>query len=155
MKKRIVALILILCLIPGVFALASCGPKKPAKTEKPTEKVTEVTTDRWEVYGPEIKAALDEESKSFKIELAEFNQVEKASRNQKYLAGPDKREGADSIGQKIYDRNAKAKELLGVTIEYAYWDYAQAKWGKSSGEINRIVTTKASGILLKASVCTD
>ena len=143
MKKRIVALILILCLIPGVFALASCGPKKPAKTEKPTEKVTEVTTDRWEVYGPEIKAALDEESKSFKIELAEFNQVEKASRNQKYLAGPDKREGADSIGQKIYDRNAKAKELLGVTIEYAYWDYDQAKWGKSSGEINRIVTTKA------------
>ena len=103
MKKRIVALILILCLIPGVFALASCGPKKPAKTEKPTEKVTEVTTDRWEVYGPEIKAALDEESKSFKIELAEFNQVEKASRNQKYLAGPDKREGADSIGQQIYE----------------------------------------------------
>ena len=137
MKKRIIALVLLLCLLPGVFSLSSCKKKKPKND--PVDQGTAATTDRWEILGPEIAAALDANARTFKIECADFNTTAKISRNKKYLKGPDSLTGADSIDLMIYERNNRACQLLGTTIEYEFWDDDKGAWGVSSNEINTLV----------------
>ena len=136
--KRLTVLLLLLAIL--ATGLASCGPKKPAATEATTERAAEITTDRFEVIVGEVRA-LPASDRSFKIEMSDFKNAEKDSKNDIYLAGPDQREGADSIGQKIYDRNKRAEEVLGVSVEYIYWD--QYGWEAQAPEIARLVTSKA------------
>ena len=143
MKKLTVAIALLLCVVFCVFSFASCSKKNKKKDPEPSNTATDVTTDRWEVLGPEVKAALSEDARTFTIQLSAYGDAEKTSKNDKYVAGPDKREGADTIGQKVYDRNTKAEQLLGVDATYTYWDETDLGWGKQAGKIVTLVTTKA------------
>ena len=140
MKKRILSLILILCMLVGVVSFASCGKKKPAATEDPG-KETAATTDKWEALSPEIKA-FSVDDRCFRIECAEYNEVQKISSNMKYLAGfatEDGKADTSTIGQMIYQRNQKAQELFGTSIEYVYWAFDKAAWGKAAGNILDLV----------------
>lgn len=137
--KRLTVLLLLLAIL--ATGLASCGPKKPAATEATTENESKYTTDKDVDKGREVRA-LPASDRSFKIEMSDFRNAEKDSKNDIYLAGPDAREGASSIGQKIYDRNKRAEELLGVSVEYLYWD--QYGWEAQAPEIYKLVSTKAA-----------
>ena len=150
MRKITTVIALILCLSFCVAAFAACGKdKKPAKTDPPVSTTAAVTTDRWDVDGPAIAAALSEAEKTFKIEVAEFNEVEKASKNKMYLVGPDDEEleegDVSTIEQMVYDRNKAAKQLLGTTIEYEYWNYSQSGWNKAQKQINTVVSSETEG----------
>ena len=107
MKKLTVAIALLLCVVFCVFSFASCSKKNKKKDPVPSNTVTDVTTDRWEVLGPEVKAALPDDARTFTIQLSVFGDGEKKSKNDKYVAGPDKREGADTIGQKRHQTGRK------------------------------------------------
>ena len=150
MRKVTTFIALILCLCFCVASFAACGKdKKPAKTNAPVSTTTAVTTDHWNVDGPAIAAALSAEEKSFKIEVAEFNEVEKASKNKMYLAGPDDEEiengDVSTIEQMVYTRNKNANTLLGTSVEYEYWNYSQSGWNKAQKQINTVVSTNVDG----------
>ncbi|MBO6020390.1 MAG: hypothetical protein J6P88_04300 [Clostridia bacterium] len=147
MKKLTLAISLLLCVVFCVFSFTACSKKNKKKDPEPSNTGTDVTTDRWEVLGPEVKAALSEDARTFTIQLSAFGDAEKTSKNDKYVAGPDeetvKKGKADSIGLKVYDGNSKAKQLLGVDVTYTYWDDPELGWGKQAGKIVTLVTTKA------------
>ena len=131
MKRLIVCLLLLAIL---AFALVSCGKKKPAATEEPTAATG--TTDKWEALSPEVRA-FPSDTRTLRIELSDFENAEKDSKNDLYVAGPDENalSGADTIGKMVYERNSNAKRLLGVTVEYTYWDYAWESQGPKIVEV--------------------
>ena len=131
MKRLIVCLLLLAIL---AFALVSCGKKKPAATEEPTAATG--TTDKWEALSPEVRA-FPSDTRTLRIELSDFENAEKDSKNDLYVAGPDENalSGADTIGKMVYERNSNAKRLLGTTVEYSYWDYAWESQGPKIVEV--------------------
>ena len=141
MKKRIVSLLLLLCIAFSTVALSSCGKDKRDETAEPTkQQTTALTTDKWEVVAPAVKA-LDADARSFKIELDAYSSSSKTARNDVYLKGPDFVDvGTPDIEVLVYNRNRDAADLLGVTIEYTTtnngWNY-QSPW------INGLVQSQA------------
>ena len=119
MKKRLVSLALILCMVFSIFALASCGKKKG---KGDATKETAATTDRWEVLAPDVKA-INADDRVIKIECSELVTAEKGSNNKLYLEGDDQDGKVTAIEQMIRNRNNRANELLGLSVEYVYWDY--------------------------------
>ena len=137
MKKLTVTLALLLCLVLCVFAFSSCGKKKKGGPADTTGEATAATTSKWPAIGAEV-SAFAAEDRTLKIQYDMSSQNgEKIPTNDKYIKGPDSLDGADSIGEKIYERNNTAKELFGLTIEYTYWD--EFTWGKQAGKIKEVV----------------
>ena len=132
MKKTIVSLLLLFSMVFSVFALSACGNGKKDETAEPTQQqTTALTTDKWEVIAPEVKA-LSEDARSFKIELDAYSSSSKTARNDVYLKGPDFVDvETPDIDVMIYNRNRAAADLLGVSIEYTTtnlgWNY-QSPW---------------------------
>ena len=131
MKKQLVSLLLILCMILAVFSLASCSKSgetdatAPA-TEDPVasaDVTTEAAPDKWESLAPMIKL-ITEKERSLKFELSNHTTAEKSSKNDVYLKGPDAVEDGKTpkIQQMVYERNKKANDLLGTKIDYTFWD---------------------------------
>ena len=120
MKKRLVSLVLILCMVVSVFALASCTKKKKGGDET---KETVATTDRWELLAPEIVKEINADDRNLIIELSVLVTAEKGSNNKLYLEGNDGDDKVTTIEQMVRSRNDKAKQLLGLSIEYQYWDH--------------------------------
>ena len=118
MKRLIVCLLLLAML---AFALVSCGKKKTEATEAPTASAG--TTDKWEPLSGEIRA-FPSDARTLRIELSDYENAEKDSKNDLYVAGPDenKLDVAGTIGKMVYERNKTAKERLGVTVTYEYWN---------------------------------
>ncbi|MBR5044533.1 MAG: hypothetical protein IKX66_04215 [Clostridia bacterium] len=135
MKKLIVATALILCIVLCVFSFSSCGKKKKGAATT-AQQETVATTDKWEALSPEIKA-FDVEDRMLKIQISYYTDAEKTSKNDKYLAGPDEDQvkNTDTIGKLIYARNATAKELLGLDIEWIDWGDPTLGWGKQASKI--------------------
>ena len=155
MKKRIVSLILTLCFVLSVFALASCGKSgetasttaevtEPSETELGTtaSETTEVTTavattDKWEVLAPKI-TMISEAMRTLRIECDSNKSAEKSAKNDIYLKGPDSVEDGVTplIQQMVYERNRAAEALLGITTEFVFWDES---WGKQAEKIDLVV----------------
>ena len=136
MKKKLVSLLLLLCIVFSVFALASCNNGKKKKTEEPTkEQTTVLTTDKWEVYAPQVKA-LAEDCRQLHIEYSTVVSAEKGSKNDVYVKGPDfvDTETPD-IEVMVYNRNKAAESLLGVTIKWTPWNYG---YGKACTQIDTL-----------------
>ena len=134
MKKRLVSLFLLLCMMLSVFAMASCGKKKTKDTEKPDE-TTAATTDKWELLAPRVKA-IDVDDRILKIECSKLVTAEKGSNNQLYLEGDDGDDKVTAIEQMVRSRNEKAQSLLGVSVEFVYWDFG---YGKQWNQIDLVV----------------
>ena len=135
MKKRILSLILILCMIPSLFLLASCGKGKSGEGGVETEGTTAATTDKWEALAPTVRA-LPVDSRTFRIECDKYGSASKQAKNNLYLAGDDGDDKVTAIEKMVYDRNRAADALLGTSVEYVYWDFG---WGEQCGQINLAV----------------
>ena len=82
------------------------------------------------------------DQRALKFEMDSNVTAEKRARNDYYLAGPDEvSNSTPTISQLIYDRNKAARDLLGVSVEYVYWDYG---WGQQSGKIKEVVQGQAA-----------
>ena len=165
--RRTISFALLLAIL--ILAFASCGKKEDvafvttaataeaAKTTGQTEPsptgttaaqttaeptTVATTTDPWESIGTEV-SAFSESDRSFRIELSEYSNAEKTSKNDQYVVGPDSIEGGmvPTLERLVYERNQAAKELLGVQIDYVYWDY---RWGKQTGQIKSVVQGQAA-----------
>lgn len=155
MKKKTVSLLLILCLVFSVFALASCGKgeKAGAATGDPDASGSSAAdnpssiTDKWEIFGSEV-SAIAAQNRRFTIEYSQFVAPEKIAKNREYLAGPDESEIVEgvtpSIQMMVYERNKAASELLGTTITYVDWDHDKASWGQAANQIKTLVQGNAS-----------
>ena len=143
MKKRIVSLILLSCIVLSAFALSSCGkngetaettaPQEitqpvatdPATAESDTEEVTTAvpTTDKWELIAPSVQIIVEKDRK-LRIELSNHTTAEKSSKNDIYLKGPDEVVDGETplIQQMVYERNQAAHALLGTSAEYTFLD---------------------------------
>jgi len=110
-------------------------PATDPATVPATVPATDPGTD-WETISKKVKG-YGENMRKIKIECADFVSTEKIAKNKAYLAGPDEVEAGvtPEIEMMVYARNHAACELLGLTIEYDYWDHDKASWGKSSGQI--------------------
>ena len=133
MKKRIVSLLLILCTVFSILALASCnkdGNKAettaqtaPGATETETEATTvEVTTDKWEELAENV-TMITERDRKLKIAIDISRNGVKTSKNDTYLKGPDEvvADLTPEIEVMVYERNKAAKDLFGLTITYETW----------------------------------
>jgi len=109
-------------------------------TAEPTTVAT--TTDKWEVISAEVNA-LGDSDRSFLIELSEYTNAEKVSKNKDYVVGPDTIEGTTTpqLQQLVYERNKAANELLGTNVSYTYYDLA---WGQQTGKIKEVVQGQAA-----------
>ena len=141
--KRLLAFLLLLAMLTTAFA--SCGKaKKTTQTTvgATTEPATEPATDKWEEFGGEV-SALGASARSLKIELSDYMNSEKDSRNDVYVAGPDEDgyDGASTIEQMVYDRNKAACDLLGTTVAYVYWK--DLGWSQQAERIKTLVQTHA------------
>ena len=98
--------------------------------------------DKWELIGEEL-AGISATDRSFKIEMSSYGDVEKRSKNSSFLAGPDSITNGSTpmIEQLVYQRNAAAKQALGTTVSYVYWDNA---WGQQASRIKTVVQSSAS-----------
>ena len=101
-----------------------------------------ITNDRWETVGQEL-SGLAATNRTIKIELSSYGDVEKKSKNDVYLAGPDSiTDGVTPIIQQlVYQRNAAANKALGTTVSYDYWNYG---WGQQAPRIKTVVQSNAS-----------
>ncbi|MBR4770638.1 MAG: hypothetical protein IK090_06885 [Clostridia bacterium] len=129
MKKLNGILALLLCLLFLVPALASCRKETPdATTAKPTtaggeqgsstSPTTEATTtSKWETIGNAL-SAYAEADRTILIQYDTYASAENIPQNDKYIQGPDEViDGTTStIEEKVYNRNRKAADLLGVTL---------------------------------------
>ena len=147
MRKFTVLIALLLCLVFLVASFTACGPKKSKKsTEAPANNNTTAvtTTDKWIDLGPEVKAFASED-RSFKVKMSAYTDAEKTSKNQLYLAGPDEEtvnsgENISAIEQMVYERNKKANEVLGTSVEYEYW--SEYGWGNQAKQINNLIQSE-------------
>ena len=138
MKKLTVALLLILCAVLCIFSFTSCSKKKKGTvTEAPP-----ATTDKWEPLGAEIKA-YSADDRTLRIQMSAYGDAEKTSRNDKYIEGPDEdavnKKKTDTIGKLIWERNTRANQVFGTTVQYIYWDETDLGWGKQAGKIVELV----------------
>ena len=92
-------------------------------TDTPTEPPVETTFDKWEAIAPKIKL-IAEKDRTLKFEMSNHTTAEKSSKNDIYIKGPDTVEDGVTplIQQMVYERNARANELLGSTVSYIFWD---------------------------------
>ena len=132
MKKRIVSIVLILCMALSVLSLSSCGKKKSGGDV--TEGAS-ATTDKWELLSQDVKA-IPADARSIRIECDKYGSASKQAKNDLYLAGDDQDDKVTTIEQMVRNRNEKAGKLFGTTIEYSYWDYG---WGEQCGQIDLVV----------------
>ncbi|MBR5044761.1 MAG: hypothetical protein IKX66_05370, partial [Clostridia bacterium] len=140
--KKPIALLLILAML--TFALASCGKKKTApETDATAPNTTEATTDKWEALSPELQA-FPVDARCLRIELSDFENAEKDSKNDLYVAGPDEDhlDGVSTIERMVYTRNSDAMRLLGVSVDYIYWN--QFGWEAQAPEIVRLVKANSA-----------
>lgn len=146
MKKLYSILALILCMVMIAFCFTSCKKDKKGKvtTAAPeTEPVTQqATTNKWEQIASEVNA-ISAADRSFKISLDVFTSAERVAKNKDYLKGPDqiKENETSAIQQMVYERNKKARELLGLTIEYTDMD---KDWNTQCDEIVTLVQGNAA-----------
>ena len=98
--------------------------------------------DKWETMGEEL-ATLDAKYRNITIELSSYGDVEKRSRNDFFVAGPDEIiDGiTPQIQRMIYERNAAASLALGTTVNYVYWNYG---WGQQAPKITTAVQSNAA-----------
>ena len=100
-----------------------------------------VLLDKWETMGEEL-ATLDAKYRNINIELSSYGDVEKRSRNDLFVAGPDEIDGlTPDIQKMIYERNAAANLALGTTVNYVYWNYG---WGQQAPKITTAVQSNAA-----------
>ncbi|MBR5044467.1 MAG: hypothetical protein IKX66_03870, partial [Clostridia bacterium] len=90
------------------------------------------TTDPWEPVASAL-SGLDETYRTILIELDASETAETGARNARLFAGPDAITGATPAAERaIFERNRDARERLGVSALYTYWDDA---CGDQSGKI--------------------
>ena len=148
MRKRIVSLILLPCLVLSVlFVFASCGSKTPDATEPATQEASTTeeivtTADKWQSIAPQI-TMIAERDRHLKIECSKYKSSSKTSKNDVYLKGPDSiLEGiTPEIQVMVYERNKAANELLGTTTEFVFWNYG---WGEQQPQIELVVKGNAA-----------
>ena len=153
MKKQIVSLLLLLCMILSVFALASCdkGNKETdtttAKANEPVASDTAVDTanvldEKWEKIAPKVKM-ITEKDRSLKIACDTSKNGVKKSANDIYVAGPEEivDDVTPKIEQMVYERNKAACDLLGLTIEYDFWTQY---YGQQQSKIDLLVQGNAA-----------
>ena len=142
MNKLTKSLSLLLCFVLLALVFASCGKSEETvgTTAAPetadvgsteaepgvttAETTVEATTaGKWELESPKIKL-ITEKDRTLKFELSNHTTAEKSSKNDIYIKGPDAvEEGVTPpIQQMVYERNARANELLGTTVSYIFWD---------------------------------
>ena len=151
MKKCLVSLLLLLCMIVSVFALASCKKGGETDTTEPTtepaasepaEATTQTVDTKWEKIAPKV-TMITEKDRSLKIACDVSRNGVKKSKNDIYVAGPD--EVVDGVTPEIetmvYDRNKAARDLLGLKIEHVYWS---EYYGQQVDKIDLIVKGNAS-----------
>ena len=151
MKKCLVSLLLLLCMIVSVFALASCDKGGETDTTEPTtepaasepaEATTQTVDTKWEKIAPKV-TMITEKDRSLKIACDVSRNGVKKSKNDIYVAGPD--EVVDGVTPEIetmvYDRNKAARDLLGLNIEHVYWS---EYYGQQVDKIDLIVKGNAS-----------
>ena len=141
--KKIVSLLLLLVMI--ALSFASCKDDTPtdptvaSETDPVTEDTAETTTvDRWEALGPQVKRSFYDFERTFKMELSNHSDAEKTSKNDKYVVGPDDVDPGTTpvLEQLVYARNTKAIEMMGMNIDYVYWDF---DWSKQAEQIKTVV----------------
>ena len=151
MKKCLVSLLLLLCMIVSVFALASCNkggetdttePMTEPAASEPAEATTQTVDTKWEKIAPKV-TMITEKDRSLKIACDVSRNGVKKSKNDIYVAGPD--EVVDGVTPEIetmvYDRNKAARDLLGLNIEHVYWS---EYYGQQVDKIDLIVKGNAS-----------
>jgi len=160
--KKVISLLLLAAML--VLALAACGKETkddPAKTTatavvtqgdntgssttaKPTTATTvpPTTPDPFIAIGEEVRA-LSDADRTFRIELSEYTNAEKVSKNKDYVQGPDAIEHGKTpaLQQMVYERNRAANELLGTNISYVYYDLG---WGNQTKQIKEVVQGEAA-----------
>lgn len=147
MKKLYSILALVLCVVMIAFCFTSCNKNKKGQTTATTESAgtnppaTTAGPDPWESIALEVNA-IAPSNRSFKISYDVFTSAERVAKNDQYIKGPDAiEEGVTStIQQMVYKRNEKAKDLLGLTIEYATMD---KDWNQQCDEIVTLVQGNA------------
>ena len=155
MKNRILSLLLALCFVFSVLALASCdrGGKEtdPAASVsgEPVadltgtgEATTEAAPDKWESIAPKI-TMLAENMRLLKIECSSRKTAVKESKNDIYLKGPDAVVDGETpkIEQMVFERNKAANDLLGTSTEFVFWDL---DFGEQQPQIDLVVKGKTS-----------
>ena len=151
MKKGMLTLALVLCLVFCALPLSSCGNRTPASAGSETVtgqadasggETTVATTDKWDVLAPQI-TMLAERVRTLRIEYSMGGSEEKRSRNDVYLKGPDSVIDGTTpkIQQMIYERNKAANELLGTTTEYVEWDYG---FGLQEPQMDLVIRANAA-----------
>ena len=115
MKTRIIAMLLVLCMV--VLALASCGGKKtPDTTEKPIGGQTgtkDSGEEKWndvDFGGETIIISLSTYEPSWILDVGASNSI-------KYIKGPDAYT-TDSVQNAVYDRNTKMAKELNLDVIY-------------------------------------
>ena len=134
--KKLIVFLLLLAMTASVFA--SCGKSKTATTADPgTPTIPTTATDKNKENAKEVKL-LPAAARKIKIELSDFGNAEKDSKNDVYLAGPDEDgfDDASTIEQMVYRRNKDANDLFDVTIEYIYW--SDLGWSQQAGRIKTL-----------------
>ncbi|MBR4335407.1 MAG: hypothetical protein IKP74_03030 [Clostridia bacterium] len=142
MNKLTKSLSLLLCFVLLALVFASCGKSEETvgTTAAPetadvgsteaepgvttAETTVEATTaGKWELESPKIKL-ISERDRTLKFEMSNHTTAEKSSKNDIYIKGPDSIEDGvtPKIQQMVYERNARANELLGSTVSYIFWD---------------------------------
>ena len=152
MKKKIVSLLLFLCVVFSVFALASCGERgkttgttaveDPGAGSATEEATAPPTDDKWAELAPKV-TMLAARDRQVKIEYENYVNAEHAAKNDVYLQGPDAvEEGVTpQIRQMVYERNKAASELFALTIEYEAW---HLYYGKQGPKIKEVVQGNAA-----------
>ena len=147
MKRLTLTVALLLCLVLCVFAFASCDKhkKKDQTTTEKQDETPSVTESKWPGIGKEV-SAFAEEDRKIRIQYdMSTNNGEKVATNDKYIQGPDAISNETAkIDQKVYHRNKDARELLGLTIEYDYWNGTDVTWGKQARKIRELVEANDS-----------
>ncbi len=151
MKRQIVLLLLLVFL---AIALVSCGAQTPEDTGVQTASpdaaadtadegtAAATTADRWVALAPQVTIMADR-LRNLRFEISTFGNAEKSSKNKPYIVGPDKIADGETpvIEQMVYRRNQAAYQLLGINVEYVFWD--DLAWAKQAGRIIELVQAKA------------
>ncbi len=117
MKKRIIAMLLLLCTLS--LLLCSCsGEKEPSATDDAQTTTAAQDVDKWENVnfgGESIIVSLSDYEPSMAKSAGATHSV-------KYIQGPDEYT-TDSVQNAVFDRNTAVTEKLGLDVDYQYVTY--------------------------------
>ena len=123
MKKRLVAILLVVCML--ALCLVSCGGEKEpaATTANPSDNQGNTqTTSKWD--------SVNFSDTTLNVNLNEyiFSAITEAGteHSNKFIVGPDDYT-TDAVQNAVYDRNNKVLQTLGLEVKYSYEGSAAAQ----------------------------